>query len=359
MAARLLESLRPMAPNNTVAPRISVCIPTYNGEKFLRECIESVLEQTFRDFEVVVVDDCSSDGTVAIVNEYAAGDPRIRVIRNEQNLGLVGNWNRCVELARGEWIKFVFQDDLLMPACLERMLQASCGHAGLISCRRKLIFEEGTTARSREWYLQHASMVDNLFSTEHVVSPERCQDLAVKHPGSNLFGEPTAVMLHRTVFPRFGLFNATLIMSCDLEYWTRVAINTGAICVPEELASFRVHQASASSANLDYRKYRTDTLDSLIIFHDYVYHPLYAPVRRAALAMTQPVDLYRQFRQRCHEAVAVARSAACRSPNPDRSLLAEWRDVSRIYPKMAVGNSTHFLWRLNLRLKRIFRTSDA
>jgi glycosyltransferase involved in cell wall biosynthesis len=103
-------------------PLVSVCIPTYNGAKYLKECLDSVLAQTFTDFEVLIVDDKSSDETLSIAQEYATYDPRFRVIQNECNLGLVGNWNRCVELAQGEWIKFIFQDDLIEPACLERML---------------------------------------------------------------------------------------------------------------------------------------------------------------------------------------------------------------------------------------------
>ena len=103
-------------------PIVSICIPTYNGAKYLRECLDTVLSQTFTDFEVLLVDDQSSDETLSIAQEYAAKDTRIYVKQNEQNLGLVGNWNCCIELAQGEWIKFVFQDDLIAPECLEKML---------------------------------------------------------------------------------------------------------------------------------------------------------------------------------------------------------------------------------------------
>ena len=94
-------------------PPISVCVPTYNGMKYLRECLDSILVQSFENFEVIIVDDQSADGSVDLLSEYAAQDERIRVFRNPQNLGLVGNWNRCLDLASAEWIKFVFQDDLI------------------------------------------------------------------------------------------------------------------------------------------------------------------------------------------------------------------------------------------------------
>ncbi|MGH7488544.1 MAG: glycosyltransferase family 2 protein, partial [bacterium] len=106
-------------------PTISVCIPTYNGAAYLARCLDSVLAQTFSDFEVVIVDDRSTDESVAIARGYAERDSRVQVFRNDVNLGLVGNWNRCVELSRGQWLKFVFQDDIVLPKCMTQMLAAA------------------------------------------------------------------------------------------------------------------------------------------------------------------------------------------------------------------------------------------
>ena len=123
-------------------PLVSICIPTYNGSQYLEACLDSVLSQSYPDFEVVIVDDQSSDNTWDLLNQYAARDNRIRLFRNEQNLGLVGNWNRCLELAQGEWIKFVFQDDWITPDCIEHMVRASVGSQSLLTvCRREFVFE--------------------------------------------------------------------------------------------------------------------------------------------------------------------------------------------------------------------------
>src|SRR3954465_13746774 len=100
------------------APRVSVCIPTYRGAGHLRTSIDSVLMQTFRDFELIVTDDHSPDDTFAIASSY--GDPRIRCLRNERNLGAEGNWNRTLEQARGHYVKLLPQDDVLDPSCLQR-----------------------------------------------------------------------------------------------------------------------------------------------------------------------------------------------------------------------------------------------
>ena len=79
---------------------MSICVPAYNGARFLRECLDSALAQTCADFEILVVDDSSGDNTAALARDYARRFPRVRVHVNERNLGLVANWNRCVELAQ-------------------------------------------------------------------------------------------------------------------------------------------------------------------------------------------------------------------------------------------------------------------
>ncbi|MBA3705767.1 MAG: glycosyltransferase family 2 protein, partial [Bacteroidetes bacterium] len=75
-------------------PLISVCIPTYNGERYLKECLDSILSQSYTNIEIVIVDDCSKDSTIAIIEKHKASDARIRVHKNENNLGLVSNWNK-------------------------------------------------------------------------------------------------------------------------------------------------------------------------------------------------------------------------------------------------------------------------
>src|SRR6266498_4705624 len=105
-------------------PKVSICIPTYNGAAYLADCLDSALAQTYREFELLLVDDGSTDDTVKIAEDYERRDSRIRLVSKGKNLGLVQNWNRCVKLAQGDWIKFLFQDDLLDSSCLTRMLEA-------------------------------------------------------------------------------------------------------------------------------------------------------------------------------------------------------------------------------------------
>src|SRR5947209_3678095 len=124
-----------------MTPDVSICVPLYNGAAHLAECLESVLGQTFADVEIVLVDDGSTDDTVTITESFAHRDSRVRLYRNPKNLGLVANWCRCVELANGKWIKFLFQDDFLEATCLERMLDARKPGVALVVCQRALEFD--------------------------------------------------------------------------------------------------------------------------------------------------------------------------------------------------------------------------
>jgi glycosyltransferase involved in cell wall biosynthesis len=308
------------------SPLVSVCIPTYCGEKYFRECIESVLGQTFSDFEVLVVDDCSTDYTLDIANQYAKQDSRIRVSKNEKNLGLVGNWNRCLELARGTWIKYLFQDDVLAPTCIERMVDVSKSGKELIVCRRDFWFEDDNAAQKiQQKYNANAQRIDDLFAQLLDIPATTYSKYVLQYIGINLIGEPTATMLHRSVFSRFGAFNANLIQMCDHEMWTRVAIHTGITYIPETLATFRVHSVSTTAKNHQTKNYRTNVLDGLIALHDIAFHPMYSPLRSIASEISS-LDLNDLLRQRTRSAWLQAAHAS------DSSLMTEWEATSKAYP---------------------------
>jgi glycosyltransferase involved in cell wall biosynthesis len=101
-------------------PKVTVLMPVYNGERFLREAVDSILAQTFADFEFVVIDDGSTDGTAEIVRSYL--DPRIHFVRNASNLGLVANLNKGIETARGEYIARMDGDDVSLPERLAKQV---------------------------------------------------------------------------------------------------------------------------------------------------------------------------------------------------------------------------------------------
>jgi glycosyltransferase involved in cell wall biosynthesis len=107
----------------SVSPLVSVLMTAYNRQQFIAEAIESVLTQTYTNLELIIVDDCSSDNSVVIANEYAAKDKRIRVIINEKNLGDYGNRNRAASFANGVYLMYVDSDDTINPDSLEYIVR--------------------------------------------------------------------------------------------------------------------------------------------------------------------------------------------------------------------------------------------
>ena len=254
--------------------QISVCIPTYNGSDYLEECLDSILTQTCGDYEIVIVDDHSTDDSFAIANHFASKERRILAYRNKRNLGLVNNWNRCIELARGEWIKFVFQDDLLKFNCLEKMMESVNSSIKMIVCKREIIFdsEDDKIRRIYEPFLDRLS-IDRIFGGKTDISPNDFCHAILNNLRNNFIGEPTAVMLHRDVFNRYGMFNPNFIQLCDLEFWARVGCNCGMKYIPETLATFRVHSKMTSSKNRDRQTFKMRNLDSLLLYHEFAYNP--------------------------------------------------------------------------------------
>ncbi len=126
-------------------PAVSVCIPTYNYARYLPRAIESVLAQTYGDFELIVSDNASTDDTQEVLAGFS--DPRMRTFRNERNLGLFGNFSRCLELARGDMVKFVCADDWLDPAYLSRTVPLMETHdeIGLLTTDGFFVDEQGRT----------------------------------------------------------------------------------------------------------------------------------------------------------------------------------------------------------------------
>jgi glycosyltransferase involved in cell wall biosynthesis len=121
-------------------PRVSIGLPVYNGEDYLAEAMDSILAQTSPDFELVVSDNASTDGTSEICRTYAARDPRVRVSRNERNLGAAPNYNRSFALSRGAYFKWMAHDDLLEPTFLERCSAALDADPDAILCQSLVRF---------------------------------------------------------------------------------------------------------------------------------------------------------------------------------------------------------------------------
>jgi len=131
--------------NGVRRPRVSIGMPVYNREKYVGASIEAHLNQTFGDFELILTDNASTDGSEEICRAYAARDPRVQYFRNPQNLGAAGNYRRCFELSSGEYFRWTPSDDLVSPNLLERAVEALDRDPSIFVAypRTKLIDAEG------------------------------------------------------------------------------------------------------------------------------------------------------------------------------------------------------------------------
>src|SRR5690349_16130603 len=141
------------------APRLSVGLPVYNGENYLAESIEALLGQSYEDFELIISDNASTDGTADICRRYQQKDPRIRYLRQEHNIGAAPNHNILVEQARGELFKWASHDDLYARDLLERCVDAldQFPHVVLAHSWTALIDDSGTVTKAVRYGLASAS----------------------------------------------------------------------------------------------------------------------------------------------------------------------------------------------------------
>ncbi len=219
-------------------PTVSVLIPTYNYARYLAEAIESVLAQDFQDFELVIADDGSSDNTAEVVRPFCLRDRRVRFAVNSSNLGMVNNWNQCLDQARGEYIKFLFGDDKLFHRqALGKML-------GLM---RK--YPSAVLAASARTILDENSNVLDVYRD----LPEGCHDgrkiitACLMENGKNIVGEPSAVLFRKTDARRG--FEARYRQIVDVEMWFHLLEKGNLAYTREPLCAFRSHSQQQTERN--------------------------------------------------------------------------------------------------------------
>jgi glycosyltransferase involved in cell wall biosynthesis len=237
----------------TTLPALSVCVPTRNGARWIEETLRSILAQDFRDFEVIIGDDASTDGTA----EIAAGfdDPRIRIHRFDEWDGLGANWNRTLRLARGEFVALVCQDDLLSPQWASKLVDLLRKHpeADLAFGRRSFRFEDVTSVWLLDEFFKrrYPPILKSFYSRiGEVVPPDVMVREALAHLFEiNLIGEPSFTIMRRAASPIQHGFDPGLRQMIDWEFFTRFFIDRPILHCPEVLGVFRLHAGGASVAN--------------------------------------------------------------------------------------------------------------
>lgn len=233
-------------------PLISVCIPVYNGQAHLKACLDSVVAQTFSNYEVIICDDGSADNSFSLIEEYAGKHKQIKAFKNANNLGLVGNWNKCIDHANGTWIKFLFQDDLMNANCLEEMAKHTEAEVELIVCKRNFLIDKTPTEDERDYYARRVRTLEN---TGHYhsndFSAELISKIAAENPSMNFIAEPSLSMFRKISLQKIGGFDPELKQICDLEFLLRIASVFGLRYIPQQLCTFRIHGSSTTEKNVN------------------------------------------------------------------------------------------------------------
>ncbi len=211
-------------------PRVSIVLPCYQNARFIERTVDSVLAQTFGDFELVIADHSSTDGTWELLQRYV-DDPRVALFQTPTGGGAERNWNRVTDLARGEYTKLVCGDDLIYPTAVEQQVAMLDGaaSAGVASCRRDLIdIHDEVLLRSR-----------GLMGLDGVVAGGAAVRSIVR-AGTNLLGEPMCVMFRTEVLRKVGGWLATFPYLIDQYAYMRMLEASDLVATKDTLAAFRV-----------------------------------------------------------------------------------------------------------------------
>ena len=209
-------------------PKVSVILPVYNGERFLNEAIQSIIDQTFSDFELIIIDDASSDSSIKIIRDFQQRDVRIRLLRNEKNLGIAEATNIGIENSIGEFIALADQDDLNMPDRISRQVSFLNENPtiSVVGSNTLIMLPDGSFKERRE-ILQDQCLIRwfMLFNNQ------------VRNP---------TVMMRADIFSNSSLRYDNYMPMQDYEFWMRINLDYWFSNLPENLVIYRIHENNAS-----------------------------------------------------------------------------------------------------------------
>ena len=221
-----------------LSPLVSVCVPTYNYGRFLPDCIESVLDQTLSDWELVITDDASTDSTEEIVNSYSAVDPRIRYLRNARRLGMSANLKRAMESARGRYLKMLCADDWIAPRCLEVLCGLMEQYPGVVLA---------TSAEIHTGPAGEPQCVQFLFGEPvSLIRGEVMLDRMAKGQG---FGGNSSFLIRHSAYREVDGYDPKLLYAGDYDLAARLCQIGDYIHTDEALFYGRQHPEASSSVD--------------------------------------------------------------------------------------------------------------
>lgn len=226
---------------NTVReiPLVSVCIPCFNSEKTIADTINSVLSQTYSHLEIIICDNCSTDRTFEIIKGIQ--DSRIQIYRNESNLGMVGNFDRVLSYAKGQYVKVMCSDDLISFDCIEKQLVSFIENPNsslaLVTCEKWIINEKGRKLFQKKSPGDQGIKKGTLWITKTMTA------------GTNLIGEPGAILFDRNKAALTSGFQVEKELSyvVDLNFWFKLLLQGDLYVIKQPLFYFRISKTSESA----------------------------------------------------------------------------------------------------------------
>jgi len=210
-------------------PKVSVVIPTHNRAEFVKAAIQSVLNQTYQDFEIIVVDDASKDATAEAVNSFQDG--RIQYVRHETNKGEAGARNTGVMNAIGQFVAFLDDDDEWLPEKLEKQVNLFRGSSPIIG-------------------VVYTGVIEIEASTGRIIGqriPVKRGDIFKDLATNNWIGAPSSVLLKRECFNKVGLFDENIDYGLDYDMWIRISKKFHFEYIEEPLVKYHVHENKLST----------------------------------------------------------------------------------------------------------------
>lgn len=204
-------------------PEVSVIMPVYNAEKYLDEAIQSILNQTFKNFEFLIFNDCSKDNSWEIIQKYAKQDKRIITFNSEVNKGYVAHLNRGIEMVKGKYIARMDNDDISLPTRFEKQV--------------KFLEENQQVGMCGSWYIQEGGRGHGRI----VELPCQLEDIYLLMLYGNAFSHPS-VMIRKDVLETNNIrYNVSLMPSEDYALWVTLLEHSKLANIPEVLFKYRIH----------------------------------------------------------------------------------------------------------------------
>lgn len=207
-------------------PMISIVLPVYNGEKYLAQSIESCIDQSFEDWELLIIDDCSSDSSAMIAQEFEKKDSRIHYYKNEVNLKLPRSLNRGFSLAKGKYLTWTSDDNYYRVDALKKMLYA------LQSRKADFVFAGSTVINGRDEVIERKTVSEN---PKHFIWHH------------NIVG--ACFMYSREVYQKTGEYDPNVFLCEDYDYWLRIFPRFRVVYVDEDLYVYRLHEKALTATH--------------------------------------------------------------------------------------------------------------